>query len=440
LVVTKKAKKTLKRTELMGYLTMNRKEREQAKVFEQIKLGAITQSEAATRLGISDRWVRKKIKRYYVQGDAGLVHISRGKTSSRRWNPKHEQLLAGLLQAEWHGFGPTFATEKLEEMHAIKVSSETVRKAMIRSMLWVPKQNRRKHRIRRERKPMFGIMVQLDGSPHDWFEGRSEECTLLVFIDDATSQVLWLEFVHGESVAALMKSTKSFVEKHGIPHIFYTDHGSVFHVNLNNKEEIKKTQWEVACEELGIKIIHAHSPQAKGRVERCNQTMQDRLIKEMRLAGISSIDAANEYLRASSFIEKHNRKFAVLALQKGDAHRGHQFYDLANVFTTKETRILANDFTILYNKRIFQLHDQQKTIVRPKDEIIIKVDLADTVTLWIRKIELDFSEIKSKPLMQEIKPIEYISRKPSRNSQRWAGGFLPQESRMKPAMPAVEAV
>ena len=128
------------------------------------------------------------------------------------------------------------------------------------------------------------MMIQLDGSPHDWFEDRAGQCVLLVFIDDATSQILWLEFAESESVISLMKATKNYVQKYGAPQLFYTDHGSVFHVNLNNHDKKKKTQWEQTVARLGIKVQHAHSPQAKGRVERCNQTMQDRLIKEMRLA------------------------------------------------------------------------------------------------------------------------------------------------------------
>jgi transposase len=424
----------------MGYLTMNVKEREQAKMFELIKLGEITQAEAAARLRISDRWVRKKLKRFYEFGNAGLIHISRGKANPRRWNLKQEQLLIELLKEEWHGFGPTFTAEKLEEFHSIKVSKETVRKAMIRANIWNPKQKRRKHRMRRERKPMHGTMVQLDGSPHDWFEGRSDKCTLLVFIDDATSQVLWLEFAPSESVEALMRATKNYIEKHGIPQIFYTDHGSVFHVNLNNQEGIKKTQWEASCKELNIEVIHAHSPQAKGRVERCNQTMQDRLVKEMRLAGISSINAANHYLRNSDFIKNHNR-FSKKAAQKGNAHRIHRQYDLKDVFSIKETRVLANDFTITYHKRIYQLSDQQKTIIRPKNEIVVKKHLDGLITLWIRKTELLFYEIQERPqlLTPEVKTVKYTQpRKPSENSRRWVIG-LPSQSRVKPAPQAVEA-
>jgi len=415
----------------MGYITMSHKELEQVQVFELIKQKKITQVEGAARLRISDRWVRAKVKRYYEFGVQGLVHGNRGKSSSKRWDQQQEKLLIELLKGEWQGFGPTFAAEKLEELHSIKVSREVVRKAMIRANIWQPKQKRSKHRKRRERKPMLGIMIQLDGSPHDWFEGRAGKCTLLVFIDDATSQILWLEFANAESVIATMPATKNYIKKHGIPQLFYTDYGSVFHVNINNQEGIKKTQWERACEQVGIKVIHATSPQAKGRVERCNKTMQDRLIKELRLAGISSIEASNEYLRTSNFITKHNAMFSVEATQKGNAHTGYQSYDLDDIFSIFETRVLANDFTITYNKRIFQLHAQQRTIICPKNLITVKTHLDGTLKLWIRKTELAFSEINARPsrITQEKKVINYVPKKPCENSRRWASGLPILESR-----------
>lgn len=427
----------------MEYITMNHKEREQLKVFTLIKNGSITQSEGAAKLNCTERWVRKKLKRFLEFGDAGLVHKSRGKQSPRRCDLEKERFVIELLKSTWHGFGPTFAAEKLEELHGIKISREVIRKIMIMAGIWVPKKTRGKHRKRRERKGMFGMMVQVDGSPHDWFEGRAGKCTLLVFIDDATSKILWLEFADAESTHALLQATKNYVDKLGIPQSFYTDFGSVFHVNLNNAEDDKKTQWEQACALLKIKVQHAHSPQAKGRVERCNQTMQDRLIKEMRLAGISSIAAANEYLKTSNFIEKHNAKFAVPAIQVGDAHADIQSYDLNDVFSTKETRILANDFTISFNKRILQLTNRQRTIIRPKNEIVVKTHLDGTIGLWIRQTKLDFKEIETRhvKIVQEKKVKDRPRCKPNLNSRNWVRG-LPTlgSSRMKPAAPAVEAI
>lgn len=427
----------------MEYLIMNKKEREQLAVFNQLKQELITQKEAACRLKLSVRWVRKKKQRYFKDGDKGLIHKSRGKQSSRCWKDEERQLLIKLHQENWHGFGPTFSAEKLEELYGIKISKETARKTLIEAKLWDGKKRRSQHRKQRERKEMFGVLIQLDGSPHDWFEGRSAECCMLAFIDDATSQILWLEFATSESTQSLMQATKNYVEKYGIPQEFYTDHGSVFHVNLNNQEGNKKTQWELAVNQLGIIVHHAHSPQAKGRVERCNKTMQDRLIKEMRLKNISSIEQANNFLKTTNFIAKHNQKFAVVATAKGDVHRSAEAYNLSDVFSIKETRVLANDFTIRYNNQIFQLHKQQHANIYPKNKVVVQTDLDGKITLWIRKFKLFYSAIKSRPKVktEEDFIIDRIQ-KPSKNSQLWAGGKfsnLSMESRMKSALTAVES-
>lgn len=425
----------------MGYLTMSDKELKQAKMFELLKSRKIGQKEAAVRLDISPRWIRKKLKRYLEDGDKGLIHGSRGRASPRSWDEKEKKLLIELLGQEWKEFGPTFAAEKLEELHGIEVSKETVRKAMIEAGIWKAKSVRSKHRQRRERRALFGAMIQLDGSPHDWFEGRGPRCCLIVFIDDATSQIVWMAFAPSESNESLMRATKDYVQAHGSPKSFYVDHGSVFHVNLNNQENDKKTQWERACTQLGIEVIHAHSPQAKGRVERCNKTMQDRLVKDMRLAKICSIEQANEFLKTSKFIEEHNAKYAVKPSQEGSAHSDISGHDLDDIFSIHEERVLTNDFTVMFGKKIFQLHEQQPTIIRPKNRITVKVSLSGDIALWIRKTKLNFSEILHKPIkpVQEEKPKSNRVHKPSESSKRWVGG-LPPLSRVKPASPAVEAI
>lgn len=307
------------------------------------------------------------------------------------------------------------------------VSKETLRKVMIGEGIWSAKARKSKHRKRRERRDMKGKMTQLDGSYHDWFEGRGAWCSLLVFIDDATSELLWLEFASRESYQGVMQATKNYIATHGRPHEFYVDFGSVFSVNLNNQERDKKTHWEVALEKLDIAIIHAHSPQAKGRVERSNQTLQDRLLHEMRLAGVSSIEAANKFLRDSSFIEKHNRRFGVKAIKQGNTHRPSSLYNLDDIFVLRDARVLANDYTIVYQKRIFQLLSQQKTIIRPKDQIVINTYLDGSIKLSIRKTLLAFVEIKKrqKPKPNGTTMINPIPQKPSPNSRRWVAGLPP---------------
>lgn len=428
----------------MGHLNMSIKERTQLIVFEKLKNGEISKVEAALQLKISERWVREKFKRYLEHGDTGLVHKSRSKISEKRWCEKEKELSLELLRSEWLGFGPTFAAEKLDKLKGIKVSKETLRQAMIKGGIWQARQGKRKHRKRRERRAILGLLIQLDGSPHDWFEGRGPKCTLLVFIDDATSKLLWLEFVKSESRVGVMQATKNYVSLHGLPHEFYVDFGGVFSVNLNNKERDKKTQWERAAAELGIEIIHARSPQAKGRVERVNRTLQDRLVNEMRIAGISSIDEANQFIRTSSYLADHNQLFSEPAAQQGNAHRPAQLYNLDNIFCIREKRILANDYTIVYNKRIFQLHAQQRTIIRPKDAITISTHLNGSIKLSVRKIDLSFEAINARPQKQiQEKKVQYKSYKPSKNSRLWASGMMPllttEESRVKIALPATEA-
>ncbi len=187
-------------------------------MFEKLKSEEITQKETTLRLGLSVRWTREKLKRYRKLGDSGLLHRNRGKPSKKRWCDNERSLAIELLKSEWHGFGPTFTAEKLNELKNIKISRETMRQVMIAAGIHQPKQRRMKHRIRRERRPIIGMLVQLDGSPHDWFEGRAEPCTLLVFIDDATSKILWLEFAKSESVIDVMRATKNYIRQYGRPH------------------------------------------------------------------------------------------------------------------------------------------------------------------------------------------------------------------------------
>ena len=410
----------------MEKLIMSRKEVEQIKIFERILRKDITQAIAAQILEMSERQVRSKLKRYKTLGAKGLVHKNRGKPSSRKWNPKHEALALSLLRSEWKGFGPTFTAEKLEEIHGIKVSKETIRQAMIQAGIWHRKRGRSKHRQRRSRKECIGILVQLDGSPHDWFEGRGPRCTLLVFIDDATSQILWLEFADSESVEALLQATRKYMTKYGRPVSFYVDWGSVFRVNTNNPNHKKLSQFERAMKELGVTMIHANTPQAKGRVERSNLTHQDRLIKEMRLAGISSIEQANKFVQ-ESYIEKHNKKFAVEPSQSINAHRSIEEFDLDAIFCLKELRVVANDFVVTYNNRLFQLNKQQKVTIRPRSTVTVSEYFDRSVKLSTRGVSLSFVEISRRPTKPKAPKVykEKKSRIVHPNSRRWVSGMIP---------------
>ena len=392
----------------MDKLIMSRKEIEQAKVFERLKNRELTQVAAAKKLRLSPRWVREKLKRFLKHGEAGLIHKKRGRPSLRGVREEIREDILDLARGEWREFGPTFFAEKFKEMRGIKLSSETIRKIMMGDGVWKPRSRRQKHRKRRERRGMIGEMIQLDGSHHLWFENRGSESRLLVFIDDATSRLLWLEFAESESMQAVMTATKHYMLKHGRPGSFYVDFGSVFSVNTNNPEHEKKTQFERACQELAVDVIHATSPQAKGRVERVNGTLQNRLVKEMRLANISSIAAANEFLQKSDYIAKHNARFAVPPAQAGDAHRSLESYNLYNILCTKENRKVQNDFTVVYKNRVFQLLKNQKTIVRPKQPIIVNEHLDGKITLSVCSVALNVAELATRR-PQKLTAVQYVN-------------------------------
>jgi len=404
------------------------KEREQIAIFDRLKKREITQAGAAKTLGMSTRWVRKKMKRYMEQCDEGLVHLGRNRPSSRRWAEEERSFAISLFEGQFAGFGPTFAAQKLDELYDIKVSKETLRKALIAEGYWHGKKRRIKHRQRRERKECYEEMVQIDGSPHDWFEGRGPRCTLINFVDDATSSIPFMMLAPSESHESLMTGLRKYIEMHGIPQIAYVDYGCVFSVNVNNKERDKKTQFERACKELGIDVKHANSPQAKGRVERSHGTQQDRLIKEMRLVGISTIEQANEFI-LKTYLPKHNKQFAVPAAKKDNIHRSADHFDLDRIFCLKGTRQLQNDFVLSYKKRILQLTKHQKAVICPGEVIIVHEKFDGSLELYIRGIQLNYIELKKRPSKPKESPIvkDRIYSKPAANHP-WRGqsrGSLP---------------
>jgi len=388
----------------MGNITMSKKEINQISIFEKLVQKEMHQEAAAKILGMTSRQVRNKLRKYRWHGAKSLVHGNRGRPSKVKWAEKEKVIAFDLLQGEWKGFGPTFASEQLRERFGIKISKETLRKEMNKQGLWKAKKRKSKHRCQRDRKPYEGQMVQLDGSPHVWLElAGIKKHTLLVFIDDATSKILWLEFAKNESLESLMRSSKNYFWAHGRPNSFYVDHGSVFSVNLNNQEKTKFTQFERAMKELNIEIIHANSPQAKGRVERVNRTLQDRLVKELKMAGIKTIEEANEFAQ-NSYIPRHNAKFAVKPQKKDNIHRPINEYNLDEILCLKNERILQNNFVISYNKRLLQLEKEQMTLLFPKNQITVTEKLDGEIVLSIRKTKLSFHEIFERPKIKTQKP------------------------------------
>jgi transposase len=258
---------------------------ERAATMKSLQEKQITQVAASIQLGVSERQIRRLYKRYKKDGSEALIHKNIGKQSQRKLSSSIEAQAIEWLRQNGSDFGSTFAQEKLIEYLGINVSVGTIRTWRIKHGLHVSRSKKCKIYVRRQRKQFFGAMVQVDGSKHDWFEGRGEKCMLLTMIDDATGKIYSI-FSPGESTKGLMTLFRQYIEKYGRPHVIYTDHGGAYKVNVGNAEGDKKTQLGRALDELGIKLIFANSPQAKGRVERNHGIHQDRLIKEMRLRGI----------------------------------------------------------------------------------------------------------------------------------------------------------
>jgi transposase len=333
-----------------GVLSMSGKERERAFVVRQCVEGRLSQREASERLGISVRQVKRLVQAWRREGDAGLVSRQRGRPSHRRLSEARRAEIGRLLKEQYEGFGPTFASEKLLERDGIQVGVETVRQIQIGLKLWRPKSRRAKRVFQlRERRSRFGELIQIDGSQHGWFEGRGPRCTLIVFIDDATGRLTALRFAPVESGAAYLAALRDQVLTHGCPLAFYSDRHGIFRVNAKDAQSGDgKTEFGRVVERLGIGLINALTPQAKGRVERANQTLQDRLVKEIRLRNICSIVEAQAYL--PEFILEWNRKFAVAPRDETPAQRPwtKTADDLELALAAQEERVLTKALTFSY--------------------------------------------------------------------------------------------
>ena len=381
----------------MEILSMSIKEINQKSVFDDLVKRNITQKEAAEQLELSERQVNRKFKKYKAEGPRSLVHGNRGKPSPRKTDPDKIKRIMDLMVEKYYDCGPTLAAEFLWEHEGIKIHKEVLRLYMKTLNIAYKQRKGKSYRKCRKRKKKFGHMVQLDGSIHMWFEDEQKYYVLLLFIDDATGTILHMELVDAESTKNLMSATHTYITKFGRPLLIYTDQGSVYKVNVNNKEKDKFTQYQKSLKKLGIRLIHAKSPEAKGRVERSFRTHQDRLVKEMRIRGISSLEEANAFFN-SYYIDKHNRKFAKEAAQPGNLHRpAEKHHDLDVIFSTEEIRIMKNDWTIQYHNELFQLEKDQIAHIRPKSEITVHEHFDGTIRLSIRGYLLNFKKIQDRP-------------------------------------------
>ena len=344
------------------------------------------QKQAARLLGLSGRQVRRLRRRYRREGDAGLVHRSRGRPSNRKTpDPVRRRVLA-CIRRSYRDFGPTLAAEKLQERDGLVVSHETVRQWMMAEGLWQGRPRRQTHRQWRPRRDCFGELVQLDGSPHAWFEGRgAAEPVLLTLIDDATGRRMQ-RFYEADGTAPTMDLLGRWLRKYGRMGAIYADKaGHLMVTRPPTTEEARagqeaQTQVGRALRELGIEYIAANSPQAKGRVERSHQVDQDRLIKELRLAGIATKEAANRFID-EVYTPRCNEKFAVAAASRVDAHRRLTGYDLKAILSYQEERVVANDYTIQYQGQKWQIERQSLGGGLRRSRVLIEQRLDGTIKL-----------------------------------------------------------
>ena len=367
----------------------------------------IKQREAAEILLLTERQIRRLIKRIRKEGDSGIAHKSRGKESNRRIPKKLKSKAIKLYRGKYQGFGPTLASEKLSELDGIRVNDETLRKWLIDSGDWQKVRKGRKHHQWRERKHHFGEMIQIDGSHHDWFEGRGPKCVFMGYIDDATGKVIG-HFYEYEGTYPAMDSFRRYINKYGLPVSVYLDKHTTYKspekTALTGTEELL-SQFERAMQELGVRVIHAHSPQAKGRIERLFKTLQDRLIKEMRLRGIKSIDEANKFLQ--EYLPRYNRKFAVSAKEKADLHRDiPKDIKLDHILCLKTERVVRNDSTVAYNSKLYQLKDKVKTT-----KVVIVETFNGSLVILAENKDVNFEEITERPKKMH-RPKRIQSRKP----------------------------
>lgn len=335
---------------------MSQKEAIRAQVMELLMAGKIDQKDAAQRLDVSVRQIKRIVRQYRTAGLPGLISKKRGIPSNRRLTGTTRRLAIEAIGSHYRDFGPTLASEKLLERHGITLSVESTRQIMIAAGFWKPRKGARVcvHPMR-ERRARLGELIQIDGSPHDWFEGRGEYCTLLVFIDDATGNLMQLRFAPTETTLGYMHVLHDHIAAHGLPVALYSDKHSIFRINAKDTDPEAETQFSRAARELGIECIHANSPQAKGRVERANQTLQDRLAKEMRLAGINNMEEANVWL--PGYIADYNRRFAVVPKDQQDAHLHYEGTEeeLTRTLSLQVIKTLSKNLSCQYQGELIQV-------------------------------------------------------------------------------------
>jgi len=394
----------------MQTIPMSSREIDRHEVIQRLIRKEIKQGKAAALLKISTRQVKRLKKRVKRDGAKGLVHASRGKPGNRRLSLEVRERIVELVSANYADFSPVFAAEKLSADHGIGHDPKTIRNIMVDAKLWAPIKTQKKSRALswRERRSSYGELEQFDGSYHSWLEDRftdtdgGHEICLLASIDDANGNITHAEFGVSEGVVPVFAFWRGYIEIHGKPRDIYLDRFSTYRMNpkfLKEQPELK-TQFERAMKELGIGLITAHTPQAKGRVERLFQTLQDRLVKELRLAGISTVAEANVFLR-DVFLPKFNAQFGVVPKASNNLHRPltkKECQELDATFSIQHPRVLRNDFTISYETDWYQTRPTQGLSPRPKDTVTVEARRDGTRWFRLRGKYLNVEKLPARPV------------------------------------------
>ncbi len=385
---------------MAGKLPMGQKDILRSKVLEMVIGSQMSLKEASVKLKVSYRHAKRLLARYRKAGDAGILHQLHGRPSNNQLGDGLKERALAACRERYEGFGPTFACEKLREREGIKISVETLRQLLIAEGLWHRRRRQRGYHARRPPRERFGELVQFDGSHHDWFEGRGPRCCLMNMVDDATGTTL--SFLRPqETTEAAMELLWAWIRRYGIPQAVYCDRKNAFVIDREPTidEQLKgitpKSHFERACERLGIEVIVAYSPEAKGRVERNHAVYQDRFVKELRLAGISTMDEANGYLEAT-YLPAINARFARPPAQQEDGHVPLlSGTDLSDVFCREETRVVSRDHIISFERTLYRIPGDVLPRPRPGDRVTVRVWLDKSVHVYW----------KDKPLLVE----EYVN-------------------------------
>lgn len=380
-------------------------------VIQKVLERVIKQVEASEILSLSCRQIRRIVKRIKIEGDKGVIHKSRGRPSNRRIPDRIKDKVISLYQTKYKGFGPTLASEKLLERDGMRINDETLRSWLMETGDWKKTRKKKGHRQWRERKHHYGEMVQMDGSHHEWFEDRGPRCVLMGYIDDATGDAFG-RFYGYEGTIPAMDSFKRYIQKRGLPMSVYLNKYKTYKSTakpsiqdeLNDLEPL--SDFERALKELGVEVLHANSPQAKGRIERLFGTLQDRLVKEMRLRGIKTLEEGNQFLE--EYLPLYNRRFSVSPKGKDNLHRPLvKGLDLDTILCRRTERALRNDFTVAHNHKLYQIEETIQT-----SKVMVQDRIDGSIRIYYKGRALRFKEITERPVRERKEPVVVPKKKP----------------------------